>query len=351
MYCFLAILLNLFFNLLLVIVIVFCKSTIIKFLNLSIEYGDYLYFVPLGTFLYSTYQSINFWLVRKKKFIPISVNKFVRRGFEGAAQITFKFTKISHGLIFGDIIGNLANICSGIYQGIKSGLSLRLFSPVMIKKVLLKYSEYPKYNVVPSFMSACSFLLPAILVNKYFSSEYAGYLDFSKMLLSIPLALVATSLSSVLLQRVSEMYRNNKSIKKELLSVLLIVASIAIAEILVISFFGVSLFKFIFGNQWEYSGKISRILVWSYALNFFAASFSFIFISMNRIKTLSAWQLFYFVSILSLFFFKNLAFNDFLRIYVLIEVICSLVSLIVMAFIVVKYEEKVLSMNKINVDK
>ena len=344
---FLALLLNLLFNLLLFLVIILFKSSIIKFLNLSIEYGDYLYFVPLGTFLYSTYQSINFWLVRKKKFIPISINKFVRRGFEGASQITFKFAKIPFGLIYGDLIGNFANICSGIYQGTKSGLSLRLFSPGMIKKVIIKYSEYPKYNVVPSFMSACSFLLPAILVNKYYNSEYAGYLDFSKMLLSIPLALVATSLSSVLLQRVSEMYRNNQSIKKELISVFLLVLSIAIAEILLISLFGVSIFKVIFGDKWEYSGVISKILVWSYALNFCAATFSFIFISMNRIKTLSAWQLFYFASILSLFFFKNLVFNDFLKVFVLIDVICSVVSLILMAVIIFRYEEKVSILNNI----
>ncbi len=115
-----------------------------------------------------------------------------------------KFAKISHGLIYGDLIGKLANVISGIFQGMKAGLSLRLYSPAMMKKVLVKYSEYPKFNVIPSIMSACSFLLPAILINKFFSSENAGFFDLSKLLLSIPLALVATSISNVMLQRVSE---------------------------------------------------------------------------------------------------------------------------------------------------
>jgi O-antigen/teichoic acid export membrane protein len=342
---FLAILLNVFFNLILLFVIIVWKSSLIGFLNLSDKFGDYLYFVPLGTFFFSAYQSLNFWLIRKKRFFPISINKFVQRAVEGISQLGFMVAKISHGLIFGDLIGNFANVVSGIYQGIKSGLSLRLFSPEMIKKVLIKYSEYPKFNVIPSFMSACSFLLPAILINKFFSSENAGFFDLSKLLLSIPLALVATSISNVMLQRVSEKYRNNESFVKELFPIFALVILISVAEILVIEFFGISLFSLIFGERCGFSGSISRILVWSYALNFIVASFSSIFISMNKIKLLSIWQLFYFVSILSLVLFKNLSFMGFIKVYVLVELLCYSVITVFMVLILTKYEAQIKTMS------
>lgn len=344
---FLAILLNVFFNLILLCVIIIWKSSLIGFLNLSDKFGDYLYFVPLGTFFYSAYQSINFWLIRKKQFFPISINKFVQRAVEGISQLGFMFAKISYGLIFGDLIGNFANVVSGIFQGMKSGLSLRLFSPVVIKNVLTKYSEYPKFNVIPSFMSACSFLLPAILINKFFSSENAGFFDLSKMLLSIPLALVATSISNVMLQRVSEKYRNHESFIKELYPIFAIVILISVAEIFVIEIFGIRIFSLIFGERCGFSGSISRILVWSYALNFIVASFSSIFISMNKIKLLSIWQLFYFVSILSLVLFKNLSFMGFIKVYVLVELLCYFVISIFMILIIFRYESKVSIMNNI----
>ncbi|MBA7546569.1 hypothetical protein ES705_38961 [subsurface metagenome] len=187
-------------------------------------------------------------------------------------------------------------------------------------------------------MSACSYLLPVIFINKYFSSEYTGYFDLSKLMLSIPLALIATSISNVLLQLVSEKYRNNKSFIRELLPVISIVAVIGIVEIVVIAFFAVDLFKLFFGELWRFSGRISRILVWSYAFNFFVASFSSIFISMNKIKLLSVWQLFYFFSILSLIFFKNYSFINFLKVYVIIEIVCSLIITIIMVIIVARYE-------------
>ncbi len=337
---FVSLLINFGFNILLTVLIVLWKPYICGFLNLSDDYSFYLYFVPVGTFLFNGYQSINYWLIRKKKFFAISKNKIIRRSVEGGSQIGFKFFNVSSGLILGDIIGHFANITYGIVQALRHGLDFSNFSFVKLRYIFVKYSEYPKFNVLPSFLSACSYLLPAILINKFFSSEYAGYFDLSKLVLSIPLALVATSLSNVLLQKVSEKYRANESFIKELLPILLIVLLIASIEVIVIYFWGVDLFKLIFGNQWELSGKISKILVWSFALNFIIASFSSIFIAMKKIKLLSLWQSFYFLSIFSLVLFKDLLFENFLHVYLFIEIICYLMSVVLLIYIVLNYEIK-----------
>jgi O-antigen/teichoic acid export membrane protein len=337
---FLTVLINLAFNVILLLVILIWQHQFLRFFNLPEKFSDYLFFVPLGIFFYGFYQSLNNWLIREKAFLPVSINKFVRRGFEGIGQLGFKFLNNSHGIIYGDLIGHVANIISGIYQGAKRGLSLRLFSPEKLKYVAKKYSEFPKFNVIPSFMSACSFLLPVLLVNKFYSAEMTGFFDLSRLMLTIPLALIATSLSSVLLQRIAEKFRDKKSMLNDLLLILGIVGGIAIMEILFISLFGVELFKLLFGEINGFSGRISQILVWSYALSFFVASFSAIFIAMNRIKLLSIWQLFYFISILSLIFLKNAEFLSFIKIYVLIEVFCYLISLALMFYIVFNYEMK-----------
>jgi O-antigen/teichoic acid export membrane protein len=340
---FLSVIFNLCFNFLLFLVILLWESEILSFLNLPEKFSIYLYLTPLGTFLFSLYQSINYWLIRKKRFFAISLNKFIRRGFEGGAQLAFKFAKFSNGLIYGDLIGHVANICSGVFQGMKSGLSIRLFSPRKMFYVLHKYSEYPKYNLAPAFMDACRFLLPAILINKFFSAAGTGFFDLSKLLLSIPLALVATSLSNVLLQRIAEKYKSQISIRKDLLSVLFFVAIIIIAEIGIIMFFGEALFSLFFGSTWEFSGTISKTLVWAFTFNFLTSSFSSIFISLNKIKVFSIWQVFYFLSILFLFFFHYLSILSFLRVYVLIEVICSSVISILIVKIVIDYERKILN--------
>jgi len=122
---------------------------------------------------------------------------------------------------------------------------------------------------------------------------------------------------------------------------LVILSLIGAVEIVLIVFFGIEIFEFIFGVQWSLSGRISQILVWSYALNFIAASFSAVFISLNKIRLLSIWQVIYFAAILSLIFFRNFSFIDFLKVYVSIEIFCYLTIIALMSIIVLKYEQRV----------
>lgn len=343
---FLAFLINLLFSLILLILVLLFKNRILQFFNLSEDFGFYLYLVPASIFFYNIYQNLNNWLVRKKKFAAISVNKLVRRGTEGFFQVIFTFFKQSWGLVAGDLLGHVGNLLSGLYQSGKSGLRFSLVSPAKLKYVALKYSEFPRFNVIPSFMSACSFLLPAIFINKFFAAENTGFFDLSKLLLSVPLALISTSLSNVLLQSMSEKFRMNESMTRDITHVLFVVLVICAGEIIVIQLFGILIFKILFGHEWAYSGEISKILVWSYSLNFIVGSFSAVLISFKKIRLLSFWQFFYFISILSLTFFNKLSFIDFIRVYVFIEVVCYIVMIIMIISVVSRYEQKLVMLHK-----
>jgi O-antigen/teichoic acid export membrane protein len=297
-----------------------------------------LYLVPLAVFLYNTYLSYNYWLIRKKKFYSVSANKLIRRSFEGLAQVFFALSKNMKGPIYSDIFGQLANVVIVLFQSFKNGFSIKYLSLKKMRFVFIKYSEFPRYNLIPAVMSACSYLLPPIFITKYFSASYSGYYDLSKYLLSIPLALIATSFSNVLVQKIAEKYNKKQSLLVDLKPVLIVTLIICFFEIIAIQLFGETLFMLVFGKMWKFSGQLSKIMVWTFVLNFFVSSFSCIFISMRKIKIYSIWQFFYFMSILLLLLFKNLVFIDFLKVYVLIEVICNISLLIIMFLIISNYE-------------
>jgi O-antigen/teichoic acid export membrane protein len=329
-------------NLTILLLIILFGRKIVFLLNLTPNFPvSILAIIPAGAFLWSSYGSLNAWLIRKKKYLSISFNKLARRSSEAVSQLGFAVFKSSNGLIYSDIIGQAVNVATVTVQTRKNGLDLKLISIPKLRYVLRKYSEFPKYNLVPALMSTCSYLLPPIFINKYFSPESAGFFDLSKLVLSIPLAFIASSLTSVLLQRVSEKYNRKESFINEIKPVLITVGLIAAGEILVIVLFGEEIFRFVFGKQWSMSGSISSIMVWSFAISFIVSSFSSVFVSMRRIKTYSIWQFFYFISILSLVLFKHLPFIDFLRIYVLIEVLCYVVVALTIIWIVYRYESKV----------
>lgn len=335
----LSLILNFLINLIIFLLVMLLGKKLISFLGLPPNFPVViLYIIPFGAFLFSCYQSLNTWLIRKKRYYSVSFNKLLRRSSEGASQLIFALFKAFNGLIFSDIIGQAACVSTVAIQTKKSGLNLKLVSLTKIKYVAKKYSEFPKFNLVPSIMSTCSYLLPIIFINKYFSSESAGFFDTSKLLLSIPLAFITSSLSSVVLQKVSEKYNNRTSFLAELKPVLVMVLLIAVVEVFIIILFGENIFRIIFGEKWITSGVISRILVWSFAFNFVVSSFTSIFISMRKIRTYSIWQSFYFFSILLLLLFKHLPFTDFIKIYVLIDVLCYFVAALIMITIVYRYE-------------
>ena len=171
-----SIIFGIFFSLTLFLVILFFRSELIKFLNLSSGKGFILYLVPLGTFLLSAFQVFNYWLIRKKGFGDIAINKFTRRVFEGGAQSFFAFTHYQKGLVIGDVIGQIANATVSAWQSFQRGLTLKNISLSRVRHLLVRYSDFPKYSLVPSLLSAACFMLPVIFINKYYTAQQAGYL-------------------------------------------------------------------------------------------------------------------------------------------------------------------------------
>ncbi len=338
---FLAQSLNFIFTIILLGVLIVFKSRISTFLNIPEKYSFLILFVPLGTYLYNLYQSLNYWLIRKKKFIAISVNKFIRRSTEGALQTGLRYFFMNAGLVIGDLSGHVANILSGLGQTTRAGLTPSQISIPKIRYVARKYIEYPKYNMSSTFLSACSYLVPAILINKFFGPEFTGFFDLSKLVLSIPLALLAGSIANVLLQRITEKYTAEDSIVRDIYSILSVVIIIAVLEILVIRLYSVELFTFFFGKQWTMSGEISGILVWSFTMNFIIFSFNTVFISLKKIRLFSIWQVFYFACISSLVLFRHLEFTRFIRLYVGIELLCYTLNILLLVFIVSRYESRI----------
>ncbi len=333
--------LNLASNLLIFIVILFFEGDIGEFLNMPKKYVSYFYYLPISCFLYGTYQSMNYWLIRKKAFKSSSVNKIIRRTIEGGMQFLSGLLTIKGGLFIGDFLGNLGNFLSAFTQVFKNKFRFSMLSPKKMRFVFHKYIDYPKYNVAPTLLSNFASTLPFLLVSKFFSTETVGYLDLSRLVLSIPLIFVAATVSQVLFQHVTEKKRNHESIIPDVRNVLMILLGIIAVESLVIFTVGDSIFQIVFGTQYILSSYFSKILIFSFSLNFITSSFSSFFLIFNKIRINSIWQFFYFLSLCCLFAMENNSVDSFLVTYVVIESTALIVNLIILYFIVQSYEKKI----------
>jgi len=336
-----SILFSFVFSFLLFIAIILFRKWIGGVLNLDDSDGFILYLIPIGVFLLSVFQVFNVWLIRQKKFVKISVNKLVRRIVEGGAQSAAALIHYPKGLVLGDVAGQVGNAVTSAYQSVRCGYSPKHFSIARSRELLIRYSDFPRYSLAPALCSTIGFLLPVVLINRFYLPEQAGFFDLAKLILSVPMALIATSISSVVLQKASESYRLGRSFVDELKPLTAIVFVISVAEVLLIALAGKDIFRVFFGKIWETSGIISQLLVWPFALNFITSSFTSLFVALNKIRWQSIWQVVYFLLIISLSLFQDFTFNGFIRIYASIEIVANLAMVVLLIIVVVGYEKKI----------
>lgn len=320
---------------------IFFKDWFVALINFPKQYANYLYFLPLTTFLFGVFQNMNYWLIRQKAFRSSTINKITRRAFEGVVQFTLGIIHFPAGLILGDLTGNLANTISGFRQIRRNKFSLENISIKKIKFVSVKYSEFPKYNVLPTLFSTAATMLPFIFINKLFSSETVGYLDLSRLVLSIPLAFISATISQVFFQRITEKKNNSQSIKNDVLNISYFLLAFIGVEVILILLFAPFLFGLVFGGNYRLSGEFSQILIYSYSLNFICSTFSAIFITFGKIRLNSVWQTVYLLAICSLLFFRNLDIATFLKVYVTIEVVMYSINVLMLFLIVRGYEREI----------
>jgi O-antigen/teichoic acid export membrane protein len=309
------------FYCLIVLVLVFLLKDILSAKLNNPLLADWLFLLPIGLFLVSISKLLNGWLIRIKKFRASSVNKASQKIAEGATQMVFGALKQGNGLILGDIAGRVFNAFFSYYQSVRSGLDRRLITKPLIAANLIRYVEFPKYGILPSMLNTLGGMLPVFFISSYYSMEVSGSFNFSRIILSVPFALISVGISQVLMQQVSERRHKNETIYREVILVAKKLIILSIAGIAVLALAGPELFEFIFGSKWRQSGEFTTILIFSYAVSFVVSPFSMLLVVLGKMKWISAWQIFYFFAISILFFLSNLSIQSFLVAMVIIDII------------------------------
>lgn len=338
---FLSLLIALLFNTIALIVILVGHKGIIKLLNFPVKYSIWLYFIPLSAFLFSAFNVLNYWLIRQKAFRSSASSKIVRRGVEGLVQASLgRIGKTGPGLFIGDLAGHTINFFAVSSLAFRSGLTLNSFNCSILKNILKRYCEFPLYNTLPTFLNTFTLVMPILVVNKFYSESATGQLDLARLVLFLPLVFLSEPLAQVFFQYATEKKLTKQSILPQVSKMILILTISAIVGIILIQVWSDELISIIFGDDWQTAAGFSTILVYSVGLRFIIDPFRFIFAAQEKIRILSAWQVFYFFSIFSLFLIGNLEISQFLTVYVIIESACYIVLLLLIVHTLIRYEKR-----------
>jgi O-antigen/teichoic acid export membrane protein len=198
----------------------------------------------------------------------------------------------------------------------------------------------PIYNTLPSAFNSMCLYLPALYINKYYSSTFAGYFHLTTLVLSVPIVFIGKSISEAMIQRVSEKKHNRMKIGRDVFKLMKTLGLISVVMAITIWIGGPFIFKIAFGTDYYISGVYAQIFVLLAAIRLVVSPLNnVIFFILEKNKIFAVWQTMYFLAILCLPFLTRLSFLSFVWAIVIISSTFYLIAFFIIRFIVIHYDK------------
>jgi len=296
---------------LLLVFIIFGGDFLKVISNKDVEFGKWIFFIPLAIFTIGLFSSLNFWMTRKTKFKILSLSRISQSSFMTGVQIGLGLTVFKYfGLIIGEITGRLTASAILFVKTLKDDYKLiKTIKPKLVLKQLKRYKNFPKYSLPADLVNVTTNQIPIFVFGRFFTSQILGNYFFMDRILNAPISLISRAILDVFKQRASSDYITNGNCRDVFVKTFKTLALASIVPTIIIFVFSPMLFKFIFGNEWELAGEFARIMSLLFFFRFTSSPLSYMFYIAEKQQYDMMWQIvLFFTTVTS--FFLGVYFND-----------------------------------------
>jgi O-antigen/teichoic acid export membrane protein len=238
------------------------EGPIVAALNIQ-AMSELLWLIPCGIFAAACLSVSTQWVIRKSLF-KVKASAAVAQALivNGARVGIGWFSPTAAVLLFLAVAGNLLHAIT-LAVGAQRKMQGSGSSPAEAKSLLAlakKHRDFPLYRAPQDAISAASHGLPVLLLAGFFGPVAAGYYSLGRMVLSIPLMLVAQSVGEVIYPRISEASHRGEDLSRLIIMPTLVLAAIGLGPFALLAAFGPWLFGFAFGAEWVTAGEYARWL-------------------------------------------------------------------------------------------
>lgn len=305
-------------------------------------FEKWIFLLPPTLMFIGIYQGFNYYLTRHKQFKASAINRVVQRVVEGITNISLGVVRFPAGQLIGDFMGRLGVAIMSSSQSIKAGFHFKEFDKRLLIKVAQRYYQFAVIGSIPAIMNAVSSNIALFFVSSFYAdSNCTADYGNSRAVLAIPLSIISVNLSQLLLQRFSVFKNEKKRIFPEVKNVFFALISFGIVMWLILQYFAPQIFAFVFKESWRSTGEVTAILAFGFAVRFAISPLSAVFTVFEEVKILSAWQVFYFIAIASLYFFRALPFYQFLWLLTIIEAVSYAIYAILIYIVVQRGDKRI----------
>lgn len=235
------------------------------------ELYRYGWILPVGLFASGSYQILNHWAIRERRYSTLARTKFTQGLGQVCAQIGFGALRFGPiGLLVGDVIGRTSG--TGRLATIllrRRSAALRGVKSVDVAHVASRFRGFSLASTAENFINTVGVQLPAVLLAMSYGPAVAGLFALSQRAVGMPMRLVGKSIGQVYHGEAAKLVRERslsfaKLYRKTTRRLLLIgILPIAAAGIV-----APRLFAWIFGPEWAASGTFVLLLVPAYVAQF-----------------------------------------------------------------------------------
>ncbi|MBF9254966.1 oligosaccharide flippase family protein [Pontibacter sp. 172403-2] len=308
--------------------------------ELSVHLNEGLYFIPLSIALLGLTNVLTYWHGRSKKYMLLSQSKVAQSVGNGTAQVGLSQLQGSYfnGLIVAYLLGQVLFV--GV-AGKKFFIQLWRFRHLLtkdaIRGILRKYRRFLSFYTPSALLDNASMQAPVFILSTYFSIASAGLFGLTYRIVNIPLSLISSAVGQVYYQKIAELKNEGQDLRPLVIDTAKKLFFLSIPPTVVLLFAGEFLFSYIFGEEWTASGHYAQVLAIPFAVRFIASPLSSVLVVNDKLKVLSLWQFFYFITTVSILYIGTFQpLTTFIYLYGINEVVQYLFYL----FLIIKYSKR-----------
>lgn len=237
----------------------------------------YLWMLPIGIFFAASYDALQYWTSRMKRFPVITYTRMTRAVGGVGTQLGAGFAAPSpFGLLVGHmiysglgIVGLIANL------GRNDRPVVRLVSiKRMFEQARLNY-RFPVYSVPEALLNTASAELPIILIAALAVGPEAGFLMLAMRVMGMPMALIGSSVAQVYLAEARTKQRDG-TLTRFTRSTMWTLFKTGAPVLLAAGVVAPIAFPILFGSEWERAGWLVAWMTPWFILQFIASPVSMV---------------------------------------------------------------------------
>lgn len=244
-----------------------------------------IWLIPVFSYLFGMVRIFQNWSIRTKKFNRVSASNIIRNGSLSAFQAGFGLLDTgAQGLVFGSCFGQLFPLGYLIFKNRRTLRGITGDSLSESYKAGKEYKDFPAYKMPSDLINEISIQSPIYVLSSLFSNAITGLYSLPHKILNQPSRFIGQAAGEVYYRQASELNSQGKDISELTFSLFKVLFFIGVIPFTAISFWGEEIFSFVFGADWEFSGRIAAWLSPWLLFVFAGSPVSYVFLIRQKLR-------------------------------------------------------------------